>query len=762
MSQWSHYHHITAFSEFLAYKTRVPVRGAIMLNEEMDEVVLVKGWKKGANWSFPRGKINKDEKDLDCAIREVYEETGFDVGEAGLVKDEKDVKFIEITMREQHMRLYVFRGVPRDAHFEPRTRKEISKIEWYKLSELPTLKKSKQHDQGFAVANANKFYMVAPFMHPLKKWIAHQKKIDAKNQVGHRAAELMDEAAQIASTITPVQVPVEMATPSDLPEAVPSGNASAHLKRLLNINNVPNQSSVQPSQEPTADPKSNALLQLLRGGSSEEPAMQTPMNEKTVPLEALSQRFPLPDVFPDHPRQTQYAEQSASLPQNLPPLFPGMVPPHIQHAVNVSAANQPMPQRPLDHQFLTTTHMGHSTGFQGFSPFSAPQPPVPSYREEALHTIPPLQKPAAAPYQKTGDPQFSHSGQPPRVKGSSVPPASKLPPPKLTSHSLALLNVFKNEIPKTPQTSSATMTPGARQDSVQAHKPSQHQDQLLNLLRGSPAPATSAPVPVELAADSTPPARKQTLQRPNQRSPNAGKGFNSKGQTSATVSGPLNMPQFEGIAKPAARRMQNGTNRKAYKDRQPQTQPLSSPITILARPQSAKRDQSSTPPPGSRTPSQSRTSKTKQAEPQRPFQPQILRRSEKTGSEIGIPLRPKAAPEPDQREQGMESPVHVDRRPSQTAAQREALLSLFGKKSDASGSPSPGPVNIQTSTAKPSGSSVISPLSPSIAPNIEAPVSGRGSPAENGLETPAAFHVSSPDNKAFLLGFLEGVAKGNK
>lgn len=97
-----------------------------MLNEVMDSVVLVKGWKKNASWSFPRGKINKDEKDLDCAIREVYEETGFDLRSADLVKDEQEMKFIEVTMREQHMRLYVFRGVPMDAYFEPRTRKEIS------------------------------------------------------------------------------------------------------------------------------------------------------------------------------------------------------------------------------------------------------------------------------------------------------------------------------------------------------------------------------------------------------------------------------------------------------------------------------------------------------------------------------------------------------------------------------------------------------------------------------------------------------------
>jgi 8-oxo-dGTP pyrophosphatase MutT (NUDIX family) len=117
---------MTAFSEFLAYKTRVPVRGAIMLNDTMDSVVLVKGWKKGANWSFPRGKINKDEKDLDCAIREVYEETGFDIRASDVFVDEDNTKYIEVSMREQHMRLYVFRGVPMDTHFEPRTRKEIS------------------------------------------------------------------------------------------------------------------------------------------------------------------------------------------------------------------------------------------------------------------------------------------------------------------------------------------------------------------------------------------------------------------------------------------------------------------------------------------------------------------------------------------------------------------------------------------------------------------------------------------------------------
>lgn len=755
-----------------------------MLNEEMDEVVLVKGWKKGANWSFPRGKINKDEKDLDCAIREVYEETGFDMGDAGLVKDEKDVKFIEITMREQHMRLYVFRGVPRDAYFEPRTRKEISKIEWYKLSDLPTLKRSKQQDQGFAVASANKFYMVAPFMHPLKKWIAYQKKIDAKTQAGVKRsaqmeAETMDEATQLVNSgITPMQAPVEMAAPSDLPEMASSQDTSAHLKRLLNINNVnlAQGQLPQPAEVPSIDLKSNALLQMLRSGSSHEDPTSIPKSDQAVPSHvpptaAMPQPFPTLNMFPGFPQQAHYGAQSASLPQSIPPLLPGMPLPPLQPPASVSGPNHAPPPGPLGHNLPTTTHMGR----EDIPAFLAQQPPMTPYREDHLR-VPPPHKPGPAPYQRTGDPQFSHPGQPPQIQGATIPPASQLPPPKLTSHSLALLSVFKDENHKTPRTPAATLAPASRLE----RKPSPHQDQLLNLLRGSPAPAISSPAPVELAADSTPPAAPQILQRSRmdndaakQRRHETVKSPRAEVQTSATVSGPLNMPQFEGIAKPAAKKGQNASNRKPNRGRQFQAQALNSPITILPRPQSAKKDRSSTPPTqASRTgtPSQPRGSRGKPADPQRPFQPQILRRPEKPGIDSNLPMRPKAVDDTNpqsvanvlQPEPERASPTNVDRRPIPATAQKQALLSLFNKKPDAKSSPSTGPLELETSTAKPSDSSAISPLSPSVPPSIGGSISRRGTPAENDMQPPASLRVSSPDNKAFLLGFLQGVAKGNK
>ena len=35
----------------------VPTFGAILLNAELDKCLMVKGWKSGASWGFPKGKV---------------------------------------------------------------------------------------------------------------------------------------------------------------------------------------------------------------------------------------------------------------------------------------------------------------------------------------------------------------------------------------------------------------------------------------------------------------------------------------------------------------------------------------------------------------------------------------------------------------------------------------------------------------------------------------------------------------------------------
>ncbi|KAL8900105.1 MAG: hypothetical protein Q9207_005854 [Kuettlingeria erythrocarpa] len=361
LSQFSPDHHAAAFEEFLAYKTRVPVRGAIMLNDEMDEVVLVKGWKKNANWSFPRGKINKDESDLDCAVREVYEETGYDIQAAGLVRSLETMKYIDVAIQHQHIRLYVFRGVPPETLFEARTRKEISKIEWWKLSDLPTLKKKKQQQEGRGedlATNANKFYMVAPFLVPLKKWISHQKKLGKATYTdelqpnddeiedvpaasnGPDGVDTLPTADDMERLLAGLRQPAKVPATSDVQihNAVsPADEASLHLKQLLR---VPTGSRVEAgAHKPPATPaepasvsaevkKAATLLALLKGGPSAQiasnPAPQTPMEQMIAPSSAPgspkphhpvpSRRptLPPPPIFPLSPQNHTHASPGQS------------------------------------------------------------------------------------------------------------------------------------------------------------------------------------------------------------------------------------------------------------------------------------------------------------------------------------------------------------------------------------------------------------------------------------------------------------------
>ena len=451
LSGFSPYHHSTAFSEFLAYKTRVPVRGAIMLNEAMDEVVLVKGWKKNANWSFPRGKINKDEKDLDCAIREVYEETGFDIHAAELIGNEDNVKFIEVTMREQHMRLYVFRGVPMNTNFEPRTRKEISKIQWYKLSELPTLKKMKQQQQEGRVndlaVNANKFYMVAPFLVPLRKWINQQKKLDVANphnrNIATHGAAVSGAKAKGESEVNPaVEEPPaddmsrlvtqlrqsgKSNTVNDLAELSgpeSANDASAQLKSLLNVPQ-PRSNNSKPIQQPSdnREEKANAMLALLRAGTKNDPQQSSQLPQ--TPFEQITG----PPQLPPSPRHQSSRTPNVSHHHHPPPPafpFPQSYAAQLKQSGHLTngpmAASGPVSSKP----FQQTRHI---------------QSPA---HHVLPYTVSQGDSQTLAPYQRTGDPQFAQGADHSQNLPSAIPLAKSLPLPKLNNHSSALLNIFKS------------------------------------------------------------------------------------------------------------------------------------------------------------------------------------------------------------------------------------------------------------------------------------------------------------------------------
>lgn len=91
---------------FNAYKSTVPVRGAILLDSTMTKCLLVRGFKENASWGFPKGKLSLNESDEECAIREVLEETGFDIADK-LNKDH----FIEMKLANQATKLFIIKVI---------------------------------------------------------------------------------------------------------------------------------------------------------------------------------------------------------------------------------------------------------------------------------------------------------------------------------------------------------------------------------------------------------------------------------------------------------------------------------------------------------------------------------------------------------------------------------------------------------------------------------------------------------------------------
>ncbi|XP_064459346.1 m7GpppN-mRNA hydrolase-like [Ornithodoros turicata] len=147
----------------------VPTHGAILLDDTLEYVLLVQGYWARASWGFPKGKVNEGEEPHACAVREVLEETGYDI--SSMLRRED---FIELKVLDQLVRLYLIVGVPRDTKFQARTRREIKSIEWFAIADLPSHKRD-QAPKATLGLSPNAFFMVMPFVKPLRKWIFNSK-----------------------------------------------------------------------------------------------------------------------------------------------------------------------------------------------------------------------------------------------------------------------------------------------------------------------------------------------------------------------------------------------------------------------------------------------------------------------------------------------------------------------------------------------------------------------------------------------------------
>jgi len=113
-------------SAFQSYKPRhMKVYGCIIINNE-GEVLLVRG-RLSKKWSFPKGHCKRGETDLECASRELLEETG-------LILNEKYTSYHKLKGGSYFVFAVTGRplGLCRDNH-------EIDEVAWIPLKNIATL-----------------------------------------------------------------------------------------------------------------------------------------------------------------------------------------------------------------------------------------------------------------------------------------------------------------------------------------------------------------------------------------------------------------------------------------------------------------------------------------------------------------------------------------------------------------------------------------------------------------------------------------------
>lgn len=144
-----------ALKDFVKYRQSVKVYGAIIVNQDLTRVLTVKEKKKTGNYSFPKGKKCMNEEGIECAVREIYEEIGYDV--------QRKIFNLPIIVFDKITFYFVF-NVKTDFPFQTQTKKEIEEIKWLSIKRLSR----GEYGKGYSIVLAA-FKKAATLFDMLKK-----------------------------------------------------------------------------------------------------------------------------------------------------------------------------------------------------------------------------------------------------------------------------------------------------------------------------------------------------------------------------------------------------------------------------------------------------------------------------------------------------------------------------------------------------------------------------------------------------------------
>ncbi|EDO18593.1 hypothetical protein Kpol_1048p23 [Vanderwaltozyma polyspora DSM 70294] len=258
-----------ALQKFSLYKKSIPVRGAAIFNERFNKILLVKGTESDT-WSFPRGKISKDEDDVQCCIREVKEEIGFDLTD---YIDEN--QFIERNISGKNYKIFLVSKVPESTQFKPQVRNEIEKIEWKDFKKITK--------SVYKSTTSTKYYLINSMIRPLSMWCRRQKQNKGDDQLKKYAEEQLKLL---------LGIPVTDESIRNIVNGISNDNLSEH-EFIASQNEINNQMQ-PPSQTPQhgldLDP-GRALLDSLQS------AFNSNQQQSFIPLQ-LPPQNPNNVMFP--------------------------------------------------------------------------------------------------------------------------------------------------------------------------------------------------------------------------------------------------------------------------------------------------------------------------------------------------------------------------------------------------------------------------------------------------------------------------------
>lgn len=106
-------------------RSKIPVCGCIILNHDLNKIVLCRDLNT-RTWMLPAGKIDEGESLHKCAVRETYEESGFDAAE--LINPNQ---YLQAKVGTKMIYMFVITNVSESFKFSPKCKGEIDLVKFF-------------------------------------------------------------------------------------------------------------------------------------------------------------------------------------------------------------------------------------------------------------------------------------------------------------------------------------------------------------------------------------------------------------------------------------------------------------------------------------------------------------------------------------------------------------------------------------------------------------------------------------------------------